>query len=338
MATRLAHEGQLQLPELLQPYAHERPAGAQTPADQAARRARVTAMRGATEALGATEDRYLKLELKKTRTEQETQEMEDLQPQMEGYRQVGEAARAFLYDQVAQVPGFWSEHAQEQHEGSSHRGLSGTLGWPGEECRLCFVCHATHVRMTANGVPEHQQCQPPSVITGKTAQKHIGTKNAGSHSAHESAYELRSETQAGERRTAKEQQERAQEVRERRVKKREAYVRHNLLYGSAGLKRRGIDLPVPSWVANDTDDSPASPCSPSPVDHSPDFSPSNDDGDLPPGWERLWSKTRSREYFYSAARKESVWTAEDCIPKPRASALVLESPFYCDREHDAQFQ
>jgi hypothetical protein len=211
MATRLAYEEHLELPELLQDYAHERPAGAQTPADQAARRARVAAMRGATEALGRTEDRYSKLELLKNKTDQQEKQMEDLQPQMEGYRQVGEAARAFLHGQVSKVPGFWSEHAQEQHEGNSHRGLSGTLGWPGEECRLCFVCHAVHPCMTANGVPDHKVCQPPSLITGKTAQKHIGTKNAGGHSAHESAYELRGATEARERREAKEQHARQQQ-------------------------------------------------------------------------------------------------------------------------------
>jgi hypothetical protein len=137
---------------------------------------------------------------------------------MEGYRQVGEAARAFLHGQVSKVPGFWSKHAQEQREGGSHRGLSGTLGWPGEECRLCFVCHAVHPCMTANGVPDHKVCQPPSLITGKTAQKHIGTKNAGGHSAHESAYELRRAIEARARREAREQQERAQEQGKRQGK------------------------------------------------------------------------------------------------------------------------
>eukprot|EP01047_Picozoa_sp_COSAG01_P093310 COSAG01_NODE_24472_length_777_cov_3.305310_1_plen_214_part_10 len=65
--------------------------------------------------------------------------------------------------------------------------------------------------MTANGVLEQQVGRPPSVIRGKTAQKHIGTKNAGGHSAHESAYELRRAIEARARRTAKEQRERAQE-------------------------------------------------------------------------------------------------------------------------------
>jgi hypothetical protein len=217
MATRLAYEEHLELPELLQDYAHERPAGAQTPADQAARRARVAAMQKATEELGATEDRNLKLELLKKRSSQQEQQMQDLEQKMEGFRQVGEAGRAFLHDQVSKVPSFWVRQAREQHEGNSHRGLSGTLGWPGEECRLCFVCHAVHPRMTANG-PDHKVCQPPSLITGKTAQKHIGTKNAGGHSAHESAYELRRAIEARARREAREQQERAQEQGKRQGK------------------------------------------------------------------------------------------------------------------------
>eukprot|EP01047_Picozoa_sp_COSAG01_P032418 COSAG01_NODE_2342_length_7868_cov_104.618484_4_plen_460_part_00 len=215
MATQLAYEERLDLPELLKPYAHERPAGAQAPAAQAARQVQVAAMQKATEELGATEDRYLKLELKKTRTEQETQEMGVLP--MEDCQQVREVARLFLQAQVAQVPGFWARQAREQHEGK-YCGLSDVLGWTGEECWLCFVCHATRPCMTANGVLEQQVGQLPSVITGKTAQKHLATKNAGGHSAHASAYELRRATEAREQREAKEQQEWAQEQGKRQGK------------------------------------------------------------------------------------------------------------------------
>ena len=87
---------------------------------------------------------------------------ETLKDQMDACRQVGEAARSFLYSQLHDWPKFWEENAKDQGEG-----MSGILGWARtEQCQLCYVCQHKHASPPdPSGRVTEEVCSPPNIIT-----------------------------------------------------------------------------------------------------------------------------------------------------------------------------
>jgi hypothetical protein len=67
------------------------------------------------------------------------------------------------------------------------------------------------------------------------------------------------------------------------------------------------------------------------TDHVPRWSGAGPPAELPPGWDRQWSRTFSREYFWCAAREQSVWTLADCLAQASMDGTAENIP-ECDQD------